>query len=220
MPIHDANFKEPTVTEQVMIVTLREVIEGLMYHNENVRMSDALNAEAKQHSRYVSLKDAVVYSIATGREILRTAFLVVSHSHIIYMTPKAAVRVAVHPGLEEENGKGEAGADVGSDDLLPDTPEIHWHSVAPAGVPMSPQAGRGASASAVAAATVGATSTAGATRNMDASAKVSAEPSPMVHAPSDQHLASRQAMLKTLAAIRAHAEDHKAVMGAAGRDLD
>lgn len=216
--MHDAKFKEPTVTEQVMIVTLREVIEGVMYHNENVRLSDALNAEAKQHSRYVSLKDAVVYSIATGREILRTAFLVVSHSHIIYMTPKAAVRVAVHPGLEAENGKDDRDAGVGTDDLLPDTPEVHWHSVAPAGATMSHGAGSpgglDGTAVAVAAATVDAT------RTMDATAKVGPAPPPAAHAPADQHIVSRQAMLKTLAAIRAHAEDHKVVMGAAGRDLD
>lgn len=196
--MHDKTFREPTVTEQVMIVTLREVIEGMMYHNENVRLSDALNAEAKQHSRYVSLKDAIVYSIATGREILRTSFLVVSHSHIIYMTPKAAVRMATHPGLEEANGRA-ADAEMTEDEMQPTTPEIHWHAVAPAGIPAAP----------------------GVVKEVAAEAAATAEsPKAPLQPPSDKHITSRQAMLAALAAIRAHAEDHRAVMGAAGRDLD
>lgn len=193
--MHDKSLREPTVTEQVMIVTLREVIEGSMYHNENVRLSDALNAEAKQHSRYVSLKDAVVYSIATGREILRTSFLVVSHSHIIYMTPKAAVRMATHPGLEESNGVGE----MPDDELLPTSPEVHWHAAPTGAAPVGEGARR---------------EIAGSAEAKDEPTKVGALP------PSDKHLSSRQAMLQTLAAIRAHAQEHARVMGAVGQDAE
>lgn len=85
---------EAVKTEQVMFVTVREVIEGTLYHNENVRLSDALNAESRHHSRYITLKDATIYSISTGREILKTGFLLVSHSHVIYMTPKGCVQTS------------------------------------------------------------------------------------------------------------------------------
>lgn len=90
----DKELREPVQAEPMMVVTLREVIEGNIYHNLNVRLSDALNSEAHQHSRYVALKDATVYSIATRRQILKTGFLLISHSQIIYMTPKNAVAAA------------------------------------------------------------------------------------------------------------------------------
>jgi hypothetical protein len=91
---------EAVKTEQVMFVTLREVIEGTLYHNENVRLSDALNAESRHHSRYITLKDATIYSISTGREILKTAFLLVSHSHVIYMTPKGCVQTSATANIQ------------------------------------------------------------------------------------------------------------------------
>lgn len=90
----DKEMREPINAEEIMVVTFREVIEGTIFHNQNLRLSDALNAEAHQHSRYVALKNATVYSIATRRQILKTAFLLVSHAQVIYMTPKSSVSAA------------------------------------------------------------------------------------------------------------------------------
>ncbi len=90
----DETMKSPITTEQMLVVTMRELIEGTLFHNENVRLSDALNAEARQFSRYITLKDAAVFSLSTGREIMKTAFIMVAHDHIIYMTPKGCVQAA------------------------------------------------------------------------------------------------------------------------------
>lgn len=187
----DDSLREPTRVEQMMVVTEREIIEGALYHNENVRLSDALNSEAKQHSRYVSLKDATVYSIATGREILTTKFLLISHSHVIYMTPKDAVKVTAHAAPH---------APV----LLSETPPMHDTDQAPLSfIPVEYSPSMDASVPDTHAANARAAVIEAHEANVVDSAET--EPSsktPRMHG-KDSPAMSRQVLLQTLATIRA-----------------
>lgn len=185
----DVGLRVPIMTEQVMFVTLREVIEGTLFHNENVRLSDALNAESRQHSRYITLKDATIYSISTGREILKTGFLLVSHSHVIYMTPKNSVQMSaavhiqpVHDAIAPHE-LHRAAAQMESDD------SPAWHRIA------TPPA---ESSAAFAASDEYEPEREDDRWNEDAGSM----PRRAVVMGTDSHLVSRQAMLHALAAIR------------------
>jgi hypothetical protein len=75
-------------SEQILILTEKELIEGTFFHHRNIRLSDALNGPGHRDNPYVPLADAIVTSRETGQELLQTRFLLVSHSQIIGMLPK------------------------------------------------------------------------------------------------------------------------------------
>jgi hypothetical protein len=194
----DDTEKDPIKTEQVMFVTLREVIEGTLFHNENVRLSDALNAESRHHSRYITLKDATIYSISTGREILKTGFLLVSHSHVIYMTPKGCVQMSATANTQAAlkhtaRRSAEAAAVRQSAPSDDEAAAAAWRAIpAPSGDVES-------------AAAASAPDVLGASRfDYHFGEEAGSMARQAVVQGTDVHLMSRQAMLDTLSAIRGH----------------
>ena len=80
------------VRERVVIVTDQELIEGTICYAEGIRLSDALNSESAHLSKpHLPLVDASVTRIETGREILRSRFLLVARSKIVVLLPKSEI---------------------------------------------------------------------------------------------------------------------------------
>src|SRR5258705_4836540 len=80
------------IRERVVIVTDQELIEGTICYAEGIRLSDALNSESAHLSKpHLPLVDASVIRIETGREILRSRFLLVARSKIVVLLPKSEI---------------------------------------------------------------------------------------------------------------------------------
>src|SRR5437867_11925128 len=80
------------VRERIVIVTDQDVIEGTICYPRGVRLSDALNAESAKLSKpHLPLVDVTVTRIETGRELLRSRFLLVAHSKIVLLLPKSEI---------------------------------------------------------------------------------------------------------------------------------
>ncbi len=84
--------KEQLKRERVWILTDQDLIEGTLFQPTDIRLSDAVNAQAAQRDRpYMALTDAIVTRIETGQEILSTRFLLVSRGQVVVMMPKSEV---------------------------------------------------------------------------------------------------------------------------------
>jgi hypothetical protein len=78
-------------SEQVVIFTEKELIEGTFYHNKNMRLSDALNSPSHRDIPYLPLADARVTMLETGEERLQSRFLLVAHNKIVVMMPRPEI---------------------------------------------------------------------------------------------------------------------------------
>lgn len=88
----DKHQKDALKRERVWILTDRDLIEGTLFQPQDIRLSDAINAQAAQRDRpYIALTDAVVTRIESGRELISTRFLLVSRNQIVVMMPRSEV---------------------------------------------------------------------------------------------------------------------------------
>ncbi len=84
--------KEQLKRERVWVFTDQDLIEGTLFQPQDIRLSDAVNAQAAQRERpYMALTDAIVTRLETGQEILSTRFLLVSRNKVVVMMPKSEV---------------------------------------------------------------------------------------------------------------------------------
>ncbi|MCI0457558.1 MAG: hypothetical protein L0Z62_11360 [Gemmataceae bacterium] len=100
----DANkeLKRNLIREQVVILTENAIIEGNLYHHQDMRLSDALNAPAVKDHPYLALVDVTVTRIATGQEILTSQFLLVQRSKIEVILPRAEILTFATPARHVE----------------------------------------------------------------------------------------------------------------------
>jgi hypothetical protein len=76
--------------EPVVIVTDLDLIEGTICYPRGIRLSDALNAESAQLAKpHLPLVDASVTRIETGKELLRSRFLLVAREKIVVLLPRS-----------------------------------------------------------------------------------------------------------------------------------
>lgn len=87
----DKEQVESQLTEQVIIFTERELVEGTYFHHRGLRMSDALNSASPRDPRYLPLADVRVTNLQTGEELFQSRFLLVAHSKIVFMMPRPEI---------------------------------------------------------------------------------------------------------------------------------
>jgi hypothetical protein len=95
----DKEFKKNLTTERVVILTAEVLIEGTMYHHQEIRLSDSLNAPQFRDNPYMTLADAVVTKIETDHVVFRSNVLMVARSRILCITPKSEVLACGLPSL-------------------------------------------------------------------------------------------------------------------------
>jgi hypothetical protein len=95
----EKDFKKNLKTERIVILTEEVLIEGTLFHNLEVRLSDALNAPMFRDSPYLSLSDAQVTRIGSSEAVLHSKFLLVSRNRILCITPKSEVLSSTIPIL-------------------------------------------------------------------------------------------------------------------------
>ncbi len=97
----DKEFKKNLTTARVVILTAEVLIEGTIFHHQEIRLSDSLNAPQFRDNPYMTLADAVVMKIESDQVVLRTKVLMVARSRILCITPKSEV---LSSGLPSLNG--------------------------------------------------------------------------------------------------------------------
>ena len=97
----DKEFKKNLTTERVVILTAEVLIEGTIFHHQEIRLSDSLNAPQFRDNPYMTLSDAVVTKIDCDQVVFRSNVLMVARSRILCITPKSEV---VACGLPSLNG--------------------------------------------------------------------------------------------------------------------
>jgi hypothetical protein len=95
----DKEFKKNLTTERVVILTAEVLIEGTMYHHQEIRLSDSLNAPQYRDNPYMTLADAIVTKIESDHVVFRSNVLMVARSRILCMTPKSEVLACGLPSL-------------------------------------------------------------------------------------------------------------------------
>jgi PilZ domain len=97
----DKDFKKHLKTDRVVILTTEALIEGTIYHHQEVRLSDALNAPQFRDNPYLTLCDAAVTKIDNHQVIFRSNFLLVARSRILCVTSKSEVVCSGLPCLAD-----------------------------------------------------------------------------------------------------------------------
>jgi hypothetical protein len=87
----DQAFKKNLTTERMMILTADVLIEGTIFHHQEIRLSDALNAPQFRDNPYLTLSDALVRKIETNHVVLRSKVLLVARGQILCITPRSEV---------------------------------------------------------------------------------------------------------------------------------
>ncbi len=95
----DKEFKKNLTTARVVILTAEVLIEGTIFHHQEIRLSDSLNAPQFRDNPYMTLADAVVMKIESDQVVLRTKVLMVARSRILCITPKSEVLSSGLPSL-------------------------------------------------------------------------------------------------------------------------
>ncbi len=95
----DKEFKKNLTTERVVILTAEVLIEGTMYHHQEIRLSDSLNAPQFRDNPYMTLADAVVTKIESDHVVFRSNVLMVARTRILCITPKSEVLACGLPSL-------------------------------------------------------------------------------------------------------------------------
>jgi len=98
----DKEFKKNLTTERVVILTAEVLIEGTIFHHQEIRLSDSLNAPQFRDNPYMTLADAVVTKIDSDHVVFRSNVLMVARSRILCITPKSEVMAC---GLPSLNGR-------------------------------------------------------------------------------------------------------------------
>src|SRR5262245_1723296 len=96
----DREFKRNLTTERVVILTAEVLIEGTIFHHQEIRLSDSLNAPQFRDNPYMTLADAVVTKIDTDHVVFRSNVLMVARSRILCITPKSEVLTSGLPTLK------------------------------------------------------------------------------------------------------------------------
>jgi hypothetical protein len=140
----DRDFKKNLTTERVVILTAEVLIEGTIFHHQEIRLSDSLNAPQFRDNPYMTLADAVVTKIDTDHVVFRSNVLLVARSRILCITPKSEVLNSGLPTL-----KGQQLIDVKEEmaalSALPLKAGLPSPSPAPTEMPKELEAGSGAS---------------------------------------------------------------------------
>jgi hypothetical protein len=108
----DKEFKKNLTTTRVVILTAEVLIEGTIFHHQEIRLSDSLNAPQLRDNPYMTLADAVVTKIDSDHVVFRSNVLMVARSRILCITPRSEVMACGLPSLNglafASNGKVEA----------------------------------------------------------------------------------------------------------------
>src|SRR5229473_4666290 len=95
----DKEFKKNLTTARVVILTAEVLIEGTIFHHQEIRLSDSLNAPQFRDNPYMTLADAVVTKIESDQVVFRSNVLMVARSRILCITPKSEVLTGGLPSL-------------------------------------------------------------------------------------------------------------------------
>jgi HEAT repeat protein len=118
------------IRERVVILTGRHLIVGTLCYPGGIRFSDALNAPSLVRERpHLALVDVTVSGLDTGKQILRSRFLLVSRHQIEVLMPRSElIRSGLSPRgspADEEVPAGGAGDDpAGGWDTGSDVPTL------------------------------------------------------------------------------------------------
>jgi hypothetical protein len=107
----DAEFRRQLSRTRVVIVEETFVVEGVLTHHKEMRVSDALNAATSRENAYIALSDAVVTRIDDGAVVLASNFLAVPHHRVLLLMPESEIL------SQAENRRGVA--DRRADDAAP-----------------------------------------------------------------------------------------------------
>ena len=93
----NTEFEHNLTDEPVLVVTDDDLIEGTICYHKNVRLSDAMKSPASLNNPYLALANATVTRRATGQQVIRTRFLLVTRSRITALMPKSEVLTQCDP---------------------------------------------------------------------------------------------------------------------------
>src|SRR5713101_1256105 len=99
----DKEFKRNLTTARVVILTAEVLIEGTIFHHQEIRLSDSLNAPQFRDNPYMTLADAVVTKIESDQVVFRSNVLMVARSRILCITPKSEVLTGGWPTLNGQH---------------------------------------------------------------------------------------------------------------------
>jgi hypothetical protein len=89
----EENLKSNVACDEVLLITDENLIQGKLWRRnaicggQTTRFSDALDSPSDPKSQYVDLTEATVTRIATGEQLLSSAFLMVARSKIVAAVP-------------------------------------------------------------------------------------------------------------------------------------
>jgi hypothetical protein len=81
----------PKKPVQLVVMTPWSRIQGTHHLFAGLRVSDTVNSEVANKSRYLSLTDAVVTNQASGAVVFESKFLMVAHAHIVFLAPASEI---------------------------------------------------------------------------------------------------------------------------------
>jgi hypothetical protein len=96
-------FEQHYIEERVTVLTEGERIEGMVFYMGGSRLSDFLNSPNQQESKFLKIKDPMIYCRRSGDSISQVPFVLVARDRVVmvmtHKSPTASEPAPAEPAM-------------------------------------------------------------------------------------------------------------------------